>query len=616
MNADNAETAQKVRRASRLSWGILMAVWLACFGDRQAPQVQIASPTDGSQVGGTVDILVVASDNKGVTRVEIYVDNSRMTSLTVSPYTYAWSTEGLPDSSRHEIQAKAYDAAENEGTSSIVSVLVRNSAPNTPAAPFGPSSGSINTLYDFSITTTDPEADSISTRCTWSGGDTSGWSPLITSGETASFDRSWRAAGSYRISAQAKDKRGVSSNWSPEHTIVISAGNGGWTRAYGTTEDEHGSSVVQTSDGGYIVAGTRSNPTSYRPDVYLIRTNATGDTLWSRTYGGSGGDDAWTVLVTADGGYAVVAQTTSFGAGKTDIWLLKLNAQGDTLWTRSFGGPEDDWTGAWQSSLQQTTDGGYVIVGQTRSLGDLQGDVYLVKTDANGNALWTRTYGGPDEQAGYAVRQTSDGGYIVTGIVCSGSDSSDLYLVKTSSAGDTVWTRTYGGSGYEAGSDVLQMPDGGYAVLGSTSSSGAGLDDLYLLRTDADGRQVWSQTYGGSDEDYGRAVLLTSDGGCLLVGESGSSGDVRGDVYLVKTDATGGVVWTRTYGGADRDVGYSAGPTSDGGFVIVGETESFGAGQEDVFLVKTDANGNTMQAGLPSPSALGLRISNPVFRRE
>jgi len=308
-----------------------------------------------------------------------------------------------------------------------------------------------------------------------------------------------------------------------------------------------------------------------------------GDTLWTRTYGGSASDVSYTTEETTDGGYIIVGATKSFGAGDWDFYLLKIDTNGDTLWTRTYGGSAADW-GSW---VQETLDGGYILAGITESFGAGAFDVYLVKTDANGDTLWTSTYGGSADDHAYSVQQTSDGGYIIAGETQSlAAGYSDAYLLKTDSYGDTLWTRTYGGPGPELSERVQQTTDGGYILAGSTMSFGAGAFDVYLVKTDTNGDTLWTSTYGGSANDYGRSVQQTTDGGYVVAGGTESFGAGYSDVYLLKTDSSGDTLWTRIYGGTSEDVGYSVQQTTDGGYIIPGWTMSFGAGSYDVYLIR------------------------------
>jgi len=239
------------------------------------------------------------------------------------------------------------------------------------------------------------------------------------------------------------------------------------------------------------------------------------EALWSRTYGESDRDQGWSVQQTTDGGYIMVGCTFSFGAGGGDLYLIKTNALGDTLWSRTYGGSSYD--GGF--SVQQTTDGGYIMAGWTRSFGAGDNDVYLIKADSLGNTLWSRTYGGADYDLGRSVQQTADAGYIVVGITVSfGAGGSDLYLIKTNALGDTLWSRTYGGSGNNGVGyySVQQTTDAGYIVVGSTHSFGADDYDVYLIKTDSLGDTLWSRTYGGSDHEQGFSVQQTTDAGYIV----------------------------------------------------------------------------------------------------
>jgi hypothetical protein len=383
-----------------------------------------------------------------------------------------------------------------------------------------------------------------------------------------------------------------------------------WTRTYGGTGGEFGLSVQQTSDGGYIISGKTSSFGAGSDDAYLIKTDASGDTVWTRTYGGTGSEFGNSVQQTSDGGYIVAGETTSFGAGSGDAYFIKTDASGDTVWTRTYGGT--GWDDA--NSVQQTSDGGYIIVGDTDSFGAGSYDVYLIKTDASGDTTWTRIHGGTEGDTGWSVQQTSDGGYIIAGDTDSfGAGSYDIYLIKTDTSGDTVWTRTYGGTGVELGASVQQTSDGGYIIGGMTNSFGAGSYDAYLIKTDASGDTVWTRTYGGTGLDGGGSVQQTSDGGYIFAGYTSSFGAGGDDFYLIRTDASGDPVWTRTYGGTGEDAGVSIQQTSTGRYIIAGYTDSFGAGSYDVYLIRVrEHNWKAKDVKLPLPPSPGPGKGEPV----
>ena len=308
---------------------------------------------------------------------------------------------------------------------------------------------------------------------------------------------------------------------------------------------------------------------------------------WEMTYGGTGYDSSESVQQTLDGGYISAGLTSSYGAGTQDVYLVKTDASGTLMWEKTFGGVAGDQ--AW--SVQQTSDGGFIIGGETFSFGS-NAQVYLIKTDAGGSLLWEQNYGGIGYDLGFCVRQTIDGGFIITGETNSfGAGSKDAYLIKTDASGSMVWSKTYGGSGVEVAESVIQTSDGGYIITGWTTSYGAGLYDAFLIKTDSSGTQQWFKPYGGAEYEIGFSVRQTSDGGYVTVGETSSFGYGDNDVYLLKTDSAGNEQWYNTYGGTAQDWGFEVEQTADDGFIITGFTSSGSSGLDDVYVVKTDSAG-------------------------
>jgi hypothetical protein len=267
-----------------------------------------------------------------------------------------------------------------------------------------------------------------------------------------------------------------------------------------------GNSVQQTTDGGYIIVGTKY---SYDPKllsqmVWLIKTDANGKKVWDKIFGGSHNDIGYSVQQTTDGGYIVTGSTESFGAGSQDLWLIKTDANGNQIWNKTFGGPRSDWG----RSVQQTTDGGYIIAGSMYSYNaaHLSQMVWLIKTDANGNQIWNKTFGGPRDDWGNCVQQTTDGGYIITGATESfGEDSnSAIWLIKTDDSGNEIWDRTFSGPGDAVGYSVQRTSDNGYIIGGSKVPYGKNTGELWLIKTDANGNQVWDKSLDGSAGDQGK----------------------------------------------------------------------------------------------------------------
>ena len=368
-----------------------------------------------------------------------------------------------------------------------------------------------------------------------------------------------------------------------------------WT--FGGQDFDHAFSAQQTTDGGYIIAGYTFSFGNGLDDVYLIKTNSNGVEQWSKTFGGTGIESGYSVQQTTDGGYIIIGSTTSFGNGGGDVYLIKTNSNGVEQWSKTFGGTgiEDGF------AVQQTTDGGYIIIGSTSSFGNGGGDVYLIKTNSNGVEQWSKTFGGSSVERGYSGLQTIDGGYIACGKTLSfGNGSADVFLVKTDSSGVEQWSKTLGGSGYDVCWSIQQTNNGGYIISGDSYVGGVG-QNIYLIKTDANGIEEWSKTFSEGIE--GNSVQQTTDGGYIITGDTYSSNSLYGGyeaAYLIKTDANGVKEWSKSFAGiysvdsifSNYGSGWSVQQTNDGGYIITGGTYSYSYGGYDVYLIKTDNNGN------------------------
>jgi len=340
-----------------------------------------------------------------------------------------------------------------------------------------------------------------------------------------------------------------------------------WTTTYGTAGEERGSSIQETTDGGFIIAGRNGG------GGFLIKTDAAGAEVWSQGYPQMSGDMKPSVRQATDGGYILAGN-----AGSTSM-VIKVDADGRISWEKAFG--ETD--GSFPVSIELTADGGYIF--NSFSFVGMDISSYLVKFDTEGNIQWEKYFNmGTNAALGMSAQQTTDGGYILTGLDW-GSDLG-LFLIKTDPEGETVWSRVYGSSGEESGYCVRQTTDGGYIAVGETTSFGGGNFDAYMVRTDAVGDTLWTQTYGGSLADYGYDVRETADGGFVMTGLTGSFGAGGSDMFLFKVDDQGQALWSQTFGGGANDEGWSLDLTADGGIVAAGCTQSFGAGDWDFYVVR------------------------------
>jgi len=338
-----------------------------------------------------------------------------------------------------------------------------------------------------------------------------------------------------------------------------------WSKTYGGTGWDNSYCVQATNDGGYVIVGFTESFGNGSRELWVLKTNQNGDTSWTKTYGGLGQENGYSVQQTSDNGYIVAGQTNSYGAGNYDVYLLKLDASGDIVFTKTYGDVNTDYA----RDIKITAEGGYVLCGGT------SGDAWILKTNPMGETTWTTIITGPQSEVAESICQTSDGGYIVVGAT-GAFGVADVLLIRLSSQGDSLWAKTFGGPGYDWGHSVLQAADGGYVLSGVSNG------EAWILKTDAIGDTVWRTTLYSPQADIAASVCQTPDGGYAVAGASSDN------AYLAKTDSLGILSWVRNWGGLNEEWLLSVQPTSDGGFVAAGFTASFGAGNRDAWLLKIE----------------------------
>ncbi|MCI0557940.1 MAG: Ig-like domain-containing protein [Nitrososphaera sp.] len=360
-------------------------------------------------------------------------------------------------------------------------------------------------------------------------------------------------------------------------------------RLGGPGTDDVFRAIEPLADGGYIVAGSTNSFGAGRDDVWLIKLDEDANVEWQRTYGGQGGDTARSVKPTPDGGFVVAGQTHSFSAGRSDVWVLKFDHEGNLQWQKSYGGPSNDIAHA----IEPTLDGGYLAAGFTASFGAASKDYFVIKLDSDGDIVWQKRYGGDGADVIRFATQVSNGHYFVAGFTHSFGAKGDIMVLRLDSDGDIVWQKRYGGAKFEEPSTILRAP-GGYIVLEQSTSFSSNTDG-WVFKLDPGGNMIWQKRHGGGSFDELSAARMTPDGGFIAAGETKSFGAVNEDFWVVKFDSGGSIMWQKRYGGADIDEAEGIALTPEGGFIVVGTTRSFDAVGKDVWILRLDANGELEQ---------------------
>lgn len=374
-------------------------------------------------------------------------------------------------------------------------------------------------------------------------------------------------------------------------------------------EDEKSSVPFITVLGkSILIAGQKSTIYNGNGDAWIALLNKDGEKVWEDSFGGRGADGGNDVLGTSDGGYISVGYTNAYGSGKNDVWIIKTDFNGEKQWSRVYGGKLDDY--GW--GVTESDDGGYVIAGETFSFGSGQSDIYLLKIDSNGNMKWNTTFGGLAEDVAYSVVNSNDGGFIVAAQTKSyGKGGSDGMIVKFDSKGIKQWNRLFGGKGLDYLKSITVDSLKGYILAGGSRSFNDGDNQGWVLSVNNDGYPRWEKTYGDVGEDGFNMITRTKDGGFVAVGSSASffSKGMK-DVIMIKLDSAGQKLWMNLYGGRENDIGNAVNECKDGGFIIAGETTSYGKGKSDILLIKTDQLG--IEKWKTTVGSVGVDIGNSV----
>lgn len=369
--------------------------------------------------------------------------------------------------------------------------------------------------------------------------------------------------------------------------IFISTVRGQWIYTYGTNTSESVASLEQTADGGYILAGSKTSGLDFdaHSDAWLLKLDQNGSVIWQKSYGGAGNDLATFAEQMEDGSYIVTGSTDSYGAGDQDIWFLRLDANGNVLSQKTYGGPSND-SGI---SVKTTSDGGFVIAANTLSFGAGSGDVWLLKTDASGNIEWEKIYGDINWDSINAFQKITGGGYIAAGGTYSfGTVNRDIWILKLNGNGDVTWSRTIGDMGYDYANSVQQTIDGGFIVAGFTGTNSS----AWIIKLDTNGTVEWQKRYSGDGRYVAASIRQTQDRGYIVSGTFEPWYGGLSSPWILKLDELGNIDWIKKYGGKSHDNLLSILQTQDSGYVVAGTALSFGAGNQDAMVLKLNENGS------------------------
>lgn len=379
-------------------------------------------------------------------------------------------------------------------------------------------------------------------------------------------------------------------------------------KTYGGELEESGQYVQKTSDGGYILIGSTHSYGNGDSDVYLVKVDSRGNKLWERTYGRTSREGGKCVKETPDGGFILVGSSRDPGTGTNNMYIAKTDANGISVWEKFLLEKSTAY------SVVVTEDGGYCVLVISASSEVMNRGILLLKFDSNGNEIWRKTYDKENTELGLSVIRTKDGGYAIIGRENNTPNNRAMvYLIKTDGNGELQWERSYGGTSDDEGISLRQTSDGGYIIIGRTSSYAlkletrvSGKKDMYLIKTDGEGNELWYKVFYGS----ATSIVATDDDGYVILGhmdlskKSSLIDDLKSvnekntvteksdsDIRIIKVDKNGDEVWSKDFGGESKEESGWIERADDGGFVIIGKIQSSDTGDYDLYFIKTDRNG-------------------------
>ena len=367
-----------------------------------------------------------------------------------------------------------------------------------------------------------------------------------------------------------------------------SVGQVKFQRTYGGSGSDEGQSVVVTSDSGFVIAGHTTSNSSLNSTLFLMKLNKKGDMKWNKVIAVSTNDYVRSLAQTRDSGFILCGYSVD-KFGTTSPLVVKTTSLGDVQWARTYSNSSM----AYAFCAQQTHDGGYILAGYGQLIGN-GWDGLLIRTDSLGNVKWQNFYGGPTTDGLDYVNELADGSFMAAGWNYEGGVDPNSWLLKVSSEGTELWSNNYGGTGNEDIQAAIPSRKGGFLAAGVTTSYGGGSNNILLIKTDSTGNARWMKSYGGLGDERAQASMIENpDGSIVITGYTSSYGAGGNGMFLLKTDSAGSLLKFKVYGGSGDEDGRAIRRTPDNGYVIVGWTASYGSGNHDVYVVKTDSNGSS-----------------------
>ncbi|MEY3089820.1 MAG: hypothetical protein RL113_136 [Pseudomonadota bacterium] len=356
-----------------------------------------------------------------------------------------------------------------------------------------------------------------------------------------------------------------------------------WEKTFGGNEDDVAQSIVSLTDGESAIAGTCRSFGAQATDICLMRMDPNGEIEWKLLLGGAKDEEARQVIKSQDGNLLVFGRSKSYSKNDDfDFYLAKVSTQGEKIWEKTFGGDRDEVAGG----IALASDGSMFVVGDSNSYKRKYNDIYIAKLEKNGEMITSYMIGSKKEDSAQAITRTKDGNMVLVGYRETGrAGDRDFLIMKLDTNGNKIWSKTYGEYDIDRLNSVVATDDGGIVATGSTRSYKSALTDLSVMKLDTNGMMAWHKIYGFKYYEYGNGVTKLSDGGFMVSGGTSSLGKGDHDLYMLAFDKTGAITWSHVYGGRDKDSGTGIAQLDDGSVVSVGNTASFGRSKE-FYMIK------------------------------